>query len=290
VTVEAPAGRSAYRVRLDVFEGPLDLLLHLIRREEMDIYDIPIARITAQYLEYLEVLDTIDLDRASEFLVMAATLIDLKSRMLLPRPPAAEFIDDEAQADPRRELVARLLEYRRYKEAAGLLGKRASEARRQHSRYGGPGGPVPPARPGGVQDAGRPGPAASDSEPGAAPGAGAAEGCLEGVSLADLVAALQEVLRGLEEREAQEIVRESVTVAAKMEELATLLREAGDTGLDFSDILRRARTRRGAVVTFLALLELLRQARVRAVQERTFGPIRVWATPALARWGWPGRG
>lgn len=263
----ATPGRPGYTVKLDVFEGPLDLLLHLIRREEMDIYDIPIARITQQYLEYLESLDALDLDLASEFLLMAATLMDIKSRMLLPRPPAGEFIDEEAQADPRQELVARLLEYKRYKEAASELARRAGEARKFHSRYGGPGGLPPP-------------PTAEEAEAAAGPA---------GVTLSDLVAALQNVLRELEGRPEAEIARETLTVSDVLAEIVPLLQSAGGKGLEFTGLLRRARSRRAAVVSFLALLELLRQGWVRFAQEAPFGPITVWGLPGLGKWGWPGR-
>lgn len=280
------SGSPAYTVRLEAFEGPLDLLLHLIRREEMDVYDIPIARITQQYLEHIETLADLDLDTASEFLLMAATLMDIKSRMLLPRPVESEFIDEEAQADPRQELVRRLLEYRRYKEAAEHLADRAAVARRAHSRYGGPGGPLPPS--GGGVGQGRPGP----GEP-AGGIAGAAEsvagaGSGEGL-LASLVSALGEVLREFDQRPPGEIVRETLTVADKIAELVSALLEAKDRGLDFLAFLRRARSRRAAVVIFLALLELVRQGRVRLTQERPFGPVLVWAQTGIEHWGWPGR-
>jgi segregation and condensation protein A len=280
------SGSPAYTVRLEAFEGPLDLLLHLIRREEMDVYDIPIARITQQYLEHIETLADLDLDTASEFLLMAATLMDIKSRMLLPRPVESEFIDEEAQADPRQELVRRLLEYRRYKEAAEHLADRAAVARRAHSRYGGPGGPLPPS--GGGVGQGRPGP----GEP-AGGIAGAAEsvagaGSGEGL-LASLVSALGEVVREFDQRPPGEIVRETLTVADKIAELVSALLEAKDRGLDFLAFLRRARSRRAAVVIFLALLELVRQGRVRLTQERPFGPVLVWAQTGIEHWGWPGR-
>lgn len=276
------SGSPAYTVRLEAFEGPLDLLLHLIRREEMDVYDIPIARITQQYLEHIETLADLDLDTASEFLLMAATLMDIKSRMLLPRPVESEFIDEEAQADPRQELVRRLLEYRRYKEAAEQLADRAAVARRAHSRYGGPGGPLPPS--GGGVGQGRPGPGEPVGGIAGASGAGSGEGLL-----ASLVSALGEVLREFDQRPPGEIVRETLTVADKIAELVSALLEAKDRGLDFLAFLRRARSRRAAVVIFLALLELMRQGRVRLTQERPFGPVLVWAQTGIEHWGWPGR-
>ncbi len=277
----------AYTVKLEVFEGPLDLLLHLIRREEMDIYDIPIARITEQYLEHLETLSSLDLDTASEFLLMAATLMDIKSRMLLPRQAAGEFIDEEAQNDPRRELVARLLEYKRYKEAAVQLSERAQVARRTHSRYGGPRGPLPPAAPNGEAAAGEVGGPAAVA--GAAPGRDPMPGSGAGEDLSGLVAALQEVLKDLETRPPEEIVREVYSVADKIAEVVPALVEAGEKGLDFRQFLRRAKNRREAVVIFLALLELLRQGRVRFTQDRPFGPVTVFARVGIEQWGWPGR-
>jgi segregation and condensation protein A len=274
----ATSGSPAYTVRLAVFEGPLDLLLHLIRSEEMDIYDIPIARITQQYLEYLDTLATLDLDTASEFLVMAAILMDIKSRLLLPRPAAGEFIDEEAQADPRQELMERLLEYRRYKEAASRLAGRADDARRSHSRYGGMGGLSMPGLP-----------TAAGATAGQALTGAVDAGEAAAVPLPALVSALQEVLRELEGGLPDEIARETVTVADKLAEIVPLLAEAGETGLDFTRLLGRARSRRVAVVTFLALLELLRQGRVRLAQTGPFASITVWALGQAAEWRWPGR-
>jgi len=261
--------RPAYTVRLEVFEGPLDLLLHLIRREQVDIYDIPIARITQQYLDHLEGLGALDLDMASEFLVMAATLMDIKSRMLLPRASTPEVLDPSELVDPRRELVERLLEYSRYKEAARQLAELAEHSRKRHARFGGPGGPLPrPAR------------------PAAPPGAEPSEG-KPPESLSVLVAALQRVLRELGDRPTTEVPREPVSVAEKIEELVRDLVAAGEHGLDFVGVLRRSRTRREAVVVFLALLELWRQGKVKVVQTGPFGPLRVWAAPDVQGWRWP---
>ena len=114
-----------YRVALDVYHGPVDLLLFLIKRDEIDIYDIPISHITTQYLQYVQLLEKIDPEVVSEFLVLAATLMEIKSRTLLPRPPASE--DDEEIEDPRLELVRQLLEYKRFKDAAHSLGEAAGQ-------------------------------------------------------------------------------------------------------------------------------------------------------------------
>ena len=124
---------SEYRVNLDVFAGPLDLLLYLVRKEEVDIYDIPIARLTAQYVEYIELLSGLDIDLAGDFLVMAATLMEIKSAMLLPRPEEGERQEGQME-DPRAELVRQLLEYKRFKDAANLLGESAEVRQQRHTR------------------------------------------------------------------------------------------------------------------------------------------------------------
>ena len=130
---------SEYRVALDVYNGPLDLLLYLIRREEIEIYDIPIARITQQYLQYVELLRQLDPEIVSEFLILASTLMEVKSRMLLPKPPADE--DDEEMVDPRLELVRQLLEYKKFKDAARHLDDAVHEQAKRFARS-----PVMPAR------------------------------------------------------------------------------------------------------------------------------------------------
>lgn len=123
---------AEYRVNLDIFAGPLDLLLYLVRKEEVDIYDIPIARITEQYLQYIEILKQLDIDLAGDFLVMAATLMEIKSAMLLPQAEPEEDADE--QSDPRAELVRQLLEYKKFKDAANLLDATATEHNRRHPR------------------------------------------------------------------------------------------------------------------------------------------------------------
>ncbi|GAG49290.1 unnamed protein product, partial [marine sediment metagenome] len=118
---------AEYRVDLDVYSGPLDLLLYLIRREELDIHDIPIARITEQYIQYVDVLNALDPDLAGEFLVMAAMLMEIKTRILLPTPPPEEGGEDGLQIDPRAELVRQLLEYKAFKDASGELAGAAAD-------------------------------------------------------------------------------------------------------------------------------------------------------------------
>lgn len=232
-----------YVVHLANFEGPLDLLLHLIRREEMNIYDIPIARITEQYLEAIQDLADIDIDRASEFLVMAATLLGIKSRMLLPKPPRPEVEDAQAEeeADPREELVRQLVAYSQFKAVAEQLRDREQEMFRVYTRglfVEEPGGPPP----------------------------------LEGLDLLDLVRAFQEVLK--EEWNWREVPREEIPLREKLREIRfRLARSPG--GIRFRDLFARGGSRLEVVVTFLALLELMRQRKVTVMQERLFGEILI---------------
>lgn len=225
------------RFRLDIFEGPLDLLLHLIKKNEVDIYDIPIATITNQYLEVLEFLDQLNLDLAGEYLVMAATLMQIKSRMLLP---PAEGEDDE-EDDPRRELVQQLEEYQRFREAAAHLGDRDILHRDVFSR-------APQAPEAGV----------------------AVLPPLRELSLADLLDALREVLRRLPEEHVQEIVGERISIADRIPVILDRLRQ-GD--VEFRSLFDGEVSRREIVTTFLALLELVRMRAVRALQTERFGPI-----------------
>jgi segregation and condensation protein A len=233
-------------VKLDVFEGPLDLLLHLIKKNEVQITDIPIATITDQYLAMLEELPELNLDGAGEYLVMAATLTYLKSRLLLPADP-----DDvgDAEVDPRAELVQQLLEYQRYREAAADLG-----ARRVLDRdvFAGPGEPEPAvawALPAG----GRP--------------------PVRDASLADLLDALRGVLARLAPPAAHAIVTLGLSVAECIERI--LARFVLGTRIEFADVFSPDAGRGEVIVTFLALLELIRLKVVRAVQADRFGPIQL---------------
>ena len=230
-------------VHLANFEGPLDLLLHLIRREEMNIYDIPIARITEQYLAAIQDLADLDLDRASEFLVMAATLLGIKSRMLLPKPPrlSADEEEPEEEEDPRAALVRQLVAYSRFKEAAELLREREREMLRVYTR------------------------SLFVEEPGGPP-------ALEGIDLADLVRAFQEVLK--EEWNWREVPRAEIPLREKIREIRFRVgRSPG--GVRFRDLFLRGGSRLEVVVTFLALLELMRLRQVRVVQRELFGEILV---------------
>ncbi len=230
-------------VRLDVFEGPLDLLLHLIKKNEVQITDIPIATITDQYLAMLEELPELNLDGAGEYLVMAATLTYLKSRLLLPADPDDE---DEAENDPRAELVQQLLEYQRYREAAADLG-----ARRVLDRdvFAAPGEPEPAADP---------------ADPRAR---------VRDASLADLLDALRGVLARLEPPPAHAIFTSGLTVADCVERI--LSRFVLTSGVEFAEVFSPGAGRGEVIVTFLALLELIRLKVLRAVQHERFGPIQL---------------
>lgn len=238
-TAPAPPLRGPCRVSLDVFEGPLDLLLHLIKKNEVAIADIPVARITEQYLAYLDMMRDLDLDIAGEYLVMAATLVLIKSRMLLP---AAED-EPEEEADPRADLVRQLLEYQRYREAALALAERPLLQRDVFARE-----PV------------------ADVE-----GAGADPGPRLRVSPWDLLAALQAVLRRARPEPVHEVVVERVSLRDRAERLLARLRH--ERTVAFESLFDEAATRLEIVVTFLALLELMRLGGVRAVQSALFDRI-----------------
>ncbi|NIM05944.1 MAG: segregation/condensation protein A [Armatimonadetes bacterium] len=249
-TYEIPEGRVflGHPVKLPVFEGPLDLLLYLIRREEIDIYDIPIATITEQYLGYLALMETYNIEVAGDFLVMAATLMEIKSRCLLPKPEVTE--ETEEEEDPRAELIARLLEYRRYKEAATTLDDLATENRFVLSR--------PPLN-------------------GNGNGNGNGAFVLAGdVSAFRLWAAFQEVLSRAPETAVGEVIKPRFTVTMKIAQIAAKLRRATE-GLSFFSLFPEGVTKLEVIVTFLALLELIRQRRVRITQPETFGDILLLA-------------
>jgi segregation and condensation protein A len=236
----ASPGRATVTVKLARFEGPLDLLLHLIQRDEIDIYDIPIAHITQQYLAYLELMRALDLDVAGEFLVMAATLMRIKAKMLLPLPQSGE---DEDEGDPREELVQRLIEYRTFKEAADTLKGREAERRQLFER-----GLVP-----------------GEEEMGPLP--------LAPVTLFDLLDALNRVMSRLPESAVYEVEGEVYDVEDKMTLIAGTVAEHGEAS--FTALLLRCRARGEMIVTFVALLELIKQGTVEVVQSEPFGDIRI---------------
>jgi len=229
-----------YKIKLPAFEGPLDLLLHLIRENKIDIYDIPIAFITGQYLEYIEMMKELDLEIAGEFLVMAATLIYIKSRMLLP--PDEEVTPEEVE-DPRLELVQRLLEYQAFKDAASILKEREDEWLKVFDRE--------PAE-------------ADDGE--SAPD----ELYLFDINMYDLLGAFKKILDSTPE-EVLTITREALTVKDKISLIIEMLENI--ESIRFEELFKDNVTRTQMIVTFLALLEILRLGLARAYQEKEFGNI-----------------
>ncbi|MEW6001564.1 MAG: segregation/condensation protein A [Nitrospirota bacterium] len=227
---------DAYNIKLPVFEGPLDLLLHLIRENKIDIYDIPIALITHQYLEYIGLMKELNLEIAGEFLVMAATLIHIKSRMLLP---IEEQASSEEQEDPRLELVQRLLEFQAFKDAALTLKEREGEWMKVFHRE----------------------PVSEEAEK---------EICLSDVSLFDLLSAFKKILETASS-EVIAITKESLTVKDRISLIMEMIE--GQDALRFEDFFKDGITRLQIVVTFVALLELIRLGLVRAYQEKDFGNI-----------------
>jgi segregation and condensation protein A len=236
---------SDYKVKLEVFEGPLDLLLYLIKKEEVDIYDIPIERITNQYMEYLSLMKLLNLEVAGEFLVMAATLMYIKSRMLLPADQQVVDGETEEGEDPRWELIRQLVEYKKFKDAALQLGRREEEQANIFVRQN------PDA---GIEiDAAIP---------------------MAEVSIFDLINAFNEVLKKASAKEDfREIYEEKFTVSDKIEEILYTLRDR--TEIVFRELFERASSRAEVVVTFLAMLELIRLKRLRVQQEDAFGEIQV---------------
>jgi len=228
-----------YKVELDVFEGPLDLLLYLIKQDELDIYDIPIERITRQYMQYLDIMKMLDLNIAGEFIVMAATLMMIKSRMLLPVEERHELEEEE---DPRWDLVRQLVEYKKFKDAASHLGELEVRQENMFARTGD-----------GIQ---------LGPEPDIA---------LEDVSIFDLISAFNEALRKAPREELKEIFAEKFTVADKIDHIILIMRERGKASL--SRLLAGMTHRYEMVCTFLAILELIRLKQVKAKQSDHFGDI-----------------
>jgi segregation and condensation protein A len=233
----------AYEIKLDIFEGPLDLLLYLIRKNEIDIYNIPVALITEQYLEHMEKLRSLNLDLAGEYLLLAATLIHIKSKMLLPVPEEEE---GEEEPDPRAELVQQLLEYQAFKEAVLALEGRPLLERDVFKKG---------ARERLVHEEGE-------------------EDILVEVSLFELVEAFQRVIAALDKEELLEIDMEKISLADRINEIMERLAEARD--MTFTDLLGERTDRRSIVYTFLAILELMKMRAIKAYQAGSFGVIRVF--------------
>jgi len=233
-----------YKVKLEVFDGPLDLLLYLIKQDEIDIYDISLERITRQYLEYLQAFKELNIELAGEFIVMAANLIYLKSRSLLPidqQPPE----EDAEEDDPRWDLIRQLIEYKKFKEAAAELHLRQLEQEQIFAREGSALPLQEPLR-------------------------------LEEVGIFQLINAFQTVIKRIEARQdAQEIFAERFSVSDKIDTI--LQRVANGARLRFSDLFGSVVSRVEVVVTFLALLELIRLKQVRALQRNMFEEIEIAA-------------
>ena len=242
---------DAFSVRLENFDGPLDLLLHLIKNAEVSIYDIPIALITQQYLDALQLMHELNLDVAGEFLVMAATLIHIKSKMLLPRPETAAGLEGEEE-DPRDALVRRLLEHQKYKAAAGLLHEREQVRAAQWLR---PDGRVADIVGDGLEPE------------------------LE-VDLFSLLTAFQSVIERARHRPKVLLPPEQISVEARIAQLLERLSETDACG--FEALFDDAADLGGLIVTFLALLEMIRLKLVRVFQSASFGPIRVYKRPRPA--------
>jgi len=233
-----------YEIHLDAFDGPFDLLLHLIKENQVDIYDIPIASITAQYLAYLEAMEAMDLEITSNFLVMAATLLAIKAKMLLPKSVLED--DDLPEEDARTELVHDLLEYMRFKEAAADMEDIYKAETRHYNR---------------------------PNEEELYLNLFSAENPLDGKTLSDLTAAFQAVLAKVAGREeVMNITRDDITVKDKLNEIFEIIKE-NPQGIEFSAIFINCRNKLEMVISFLALLELVRQRVIRISQRQQFGEI-----------------
>ena len=234
----------SYKVKLQIFEGPLDLLLFLIKKEKVDISDIPISKVTKQYLEYLELMKLLDLDIAGEFLVMAATLMHIKSKMLLPQEENAE--EQEEESDPRDELVRRLLEYKKYKEAAGELLDMHAESKNIFFRKG----------------------------------AGEREKILTNdgeeyfeASLFDLIGSFRKVLSRVSKETFHAVINGGFTVSDKIHEIYHML--AQEPKIYFSKLFQKAGSRDEVIALFLAILELIKMRDIFVAQKDAFGEIEV---------------
>ncbi|RME00820.1 MAG: chromosome segregation protein ScpA [Calditrichaeota bacterium] len=240
----------AYRVQLENFEGPLDLLLFLIKKNEVDLFDIPIAKITKQFLEYVELMQILDLEGASDFILMAATLIRIKAKMLLPRPPVEA--EDEEEEDPREELVRRLLEYQRFKEVASQMAE--YEARRQvlypRRYFEQPGTDEPDAW--------------LDSD--------------FNYTLFDLMWAFKEILQRAPKVSHHSVEPVPVTIEDQAKFILAQL-DRHDGQVLFYEMMETLKQKIIMIVTFLALLELMRRGEIEVTQSSTFGEIWIRRKP-----------
>jgi segregation and condensation protein A len=236
-SISTSSGGEELRLVLGEFTGPLDLLLYLIRQEQVSIYDIPVARITDEYLRYLQLMKELDIALAGDFLVVAATLIEIKSKMLLPRDPNAANTEDDAD-DPRSELINQLLEHQKYKAAAQMLWSRAIVEQAVFKR--------------GELETDKANPEVA-------------------VGLFDLLKVFQEILARHKEEVLMEIERDEMSLAEMMERLRNMVLSAGE--LNLRKFFERAASRRELVLAFLSVLELVRTTEVSLLQRETFGDI-----------------
>lgn len=234
----------SYKLKLEVFEGPLDLLLYLIKKDEINIYDIPIAEVTEQYLQYIEMLKLLDLEIIGDFLVMAATLMQIKSRMLLPLDSTPV---EEEQPDPREELVQRLLEYKKFKEIALDLQQRETKRQDLFART-------------------------MDQEKTQELREEAKEIYFE-VSLFDLITAFTKVLKSVPKEIFYEVIKDEHTIDQKIHDILHLLLER--PRIQLMELFSEAKSKLEIIVTFMAILELIRLREIIAVQTRAFGEIEV---------------
>lgn len=240
---------SAYRVNLDIFAGPLDLLLYLVRKDEMDIYDIRISQITEQYIRHIEMLKSLDIDLAGDFLVMAATLMQIKSAMLLPRTEATE-LDAEDLADPRAELICQLLEYKKFKDAANLLSAAAEE---QKQRF---------ARPGSLVEQLKPNPEPAID--------------IEEISVWDLLEAFDSIMTATG-GVSLDISHITDDTPIDLYQIEILHRLQSEGSMRFEQIFESRNNRAVMIGLFLALLELIREKLVRVEQRSSSGLLHLYA-------------
>ena len=239
-----------YKVKLEIFEGPLDLLLYLIKKEEIDIYDIPIAKITDQYLEYLEMMKLLDLDIAGEFIVMAATLMQVKSKMLLPPEEVPE--EEMQEEDPRAELVKRLLEYKKFKEVADELASKEAMAGQLYSR----------------KDEEKPVFESEDSP-------------FFEASIFDLLTAFSKILKEVPKETFYKLVKDEFTVGEKIHDIFHIL--VNKPKIYFSKLFSQAKSKMEIIVTFLAILELIRLKEILIIQKQPFAEIEIIRNPETVK-------
>ncbi|MDP2905519.1 MAG: segregation/condensation protein A [Candidatus Omnitrophota bacterium] len=238
----------AYKIRLEMFEGPMDLLLYLVKKDHLNIYDIPIAKVTEQYLEYLNLMELLDLNIAGEFLVVAATLMQIKSKMLLP-VDVTQVAQGE-QEDPRAELIRRLLEYEKFKEIANSLREREVAQREVFKR---------------------PRPEVTDKQE--LPGPGGKEEVYFEASIFDLINAFSRALKDIPKEIFYEVIKDEFTIEEKAHQILHLLLKVSSAKL--SELFREAKNKLEIIATFLAVLELIKLKEITAFQNELFEDIEI---------------